>query len=87
MWFNIGCYKNNDFYLILISSNIIFINYSWKLVKEKMNDKKKHADNCGCEHHSHGNHASHHMDGKCSSDLFADNLIEILKKDFEKDSE
>ena len=51
-----------------------------------MNDKKNHADNCGCEHHSHGEHASHHMDGKCPSDLFVDNLIEVLKKDFEKDS-
>ena len=52
-----------------------------------MNDKKNHADNCGCEHHSHVTKPSHHADGKCLSDLFVDNLIEILKKDFEKDSE
>ena len=40
-----------------------------------MNDKKKHADDCGCEHHSHVNNPSHHMDGKCPSDFFVDNLI------------
>lgn len=52
-----------------------------------MSNKKKHIDECGCEHHPHGNNPSHHINGKCPTDFVFDNLIETLKKEFEKDFE
>ena len=52
-----------------------------------MSNKKKHVDDCGCEHHPHGKNHSHHINGKCPTDLVFDNLIETLKKEFEKDFE
>ena len=48
-----------------------------------MSHKEEQADNCGCGHHDHEHGGSHHMDGKCNLDSFADNLIEYLKKEFE----
>jgi len=52
-----------------------------------MSNKKKHADDCGCEHHDHSEGSTHHMDGKCPTDSFVDKLIDNLKKEFEKESE
>ncbi|MFX1258035.1 MAG: hypothetical protein ACFFAN_09255 [Promethearchaeota archaeon] len=52
-----------------------------------MSNKKDHIDDCGCEHHTHAKNASHPKNGKCPTDLFVDNLIEALKKDFEKITE
>ena len=52
-----------------------------------MSNKKDHVDDCGCEHHTHSKNPSHHIDGKCPTDLFIDNLIDTLKKEFEKDIE
>jgi len=50
-----------------------------------MSNKKKHAENCGCEHHDHSESPSHHMNGICPTDSFVDNLIDTLKKEFDKD--
>ena len=50
-----------------------------------MSGKKEHADDCSCEHHTHEKSASHHMDGKCHIDSFTENLIELLKKEFEEE--
>ena len=50
-----------------------------------MSNEKKHENNCGCEHHDHSKNASHHLDGKCPADMFADNLIETIKKEIEKE--
>ena len=52
-----------------------------------MTNKKHHADDCGCEHHSHGKEPSHHLDGKCHIDSFVENLVETVKKEFEKDDQ
>ncbi|MFX1444876.1 MAG: hypothetical protein ACFFHV_15805 [Promethearchaeota archaeon] len=51
-----------------------------------MSDKKRHADDCGCEHHDHTEDATHHIGVACPTETFADNLIEYLKKEFEKES-
>ncbi len=52
-----------------------------------MSNKKKHAEDCGCEHHDHLKGSTQNMDGKCPTDSFVDNLIDNLKKEFEKESE
>jgi len=50
-----------------------------------MSNEKKHADDCGCEHHDHSKDVSHHINGKCPADLLVDNLIDSIKKEFEKE--
>ena len=52
-----------------------------------MKNEKSHAEDCGCEHHSNLSTHSHHMDGHCPTDLFVDNLIDSIKKEFEKEME
>ena len=51
-----------------------------------MSDNKRHADDCGCEHHDQAEGATHHIGDTCPTEALADNLIEYLKKEFEKDS-
>ena len=50
-----------------------------------MNSKKNQVDDCGCEHHTHEKGSSHHLDGKCHIDSFVEDLVESVKKEFEKD--
>jgi len=64
---------------------LLYIRYLFSKVDEKMSNKKKHAENCGCEHHDHSESPSHHMNGICPTDSFVDNLIDTLKKEFDKD--
>jgi len=54
-----------------------------------MKNEKSHADDCGCEHHSDSSpHShSHHMDGHCPTDAFVNNLVDSIKKEFEKEME
>ncbi len=52
-----------------------------------MGNKKNHADDCACEHHDPSESPTHHMDGKCTTDSFVDNLIDNLKKEFEKETD
>ena len=52
-----------------------------------MKNEKTNADDCGCEHHSNLIIPSHHMDGHCPTDSFVDNLIDSIKKEFEKEME
>jgi hypothetical protein len=51
-----------------------------------MSNEKKYADDCGCEHHDHSKSLSHHLDGKCPTDLLFDKIIDNLKKQFEEEN-
>jgi hypothetical protein len=52
-----------------------------------MKEEKSNVDDCGCEHHSKSGSHSHHLDGHCPTDAFVNNLVDSIKKEFEKESE